>query len=82
MSKTKKIIALLLALVLCFSVAAVPVSAASPETLSASDNGVQNFFYMVIDRLIQVILSFLNQCRCLLMKYMKSSSVQPLQSLP
>ena len=61
MSKTKKIIALLLALVLCFSVAAVPVSAASPETLSASDNGVQNFFYMVIDRLIQVILSFLNQ---------------------
>ena len=61
MSKTKKIIALLLALVLFFSVAAVPVSAASPETLSASDNGVENFFYMVIDRLIQVILSFLNQ---------------------
>lgn len=61
MSKSKKIIALLLALVLCFSVAAVPVAAAPTETLSSSGDSVQNFFYMIVDRLIQVILSFLNQ---------------------
>ncbi len=55
---SKKVMAVILSLILAFSVVAVPVSAADivlPET------SIENVFYMVIEKLIEEILGYLNK---------------------
>lgn len=63
MASTKKTVAIILALILAFSVITVPVAAASPvATYSSTESGsVESYIYMALDKLINVILSFLNQ---------------------
>lgn len=63
MASTKKTVAIILALILAFSVVTVPVAAASPvATYSSTESGsVESYIYMALDKLINVILSFLNQ---------------------
>lgn len=63
MASTKKTVAIVLALILAFSVITVPVSAASPvATYSSTESGsIESYVYMALDKLINVILSFLNQ---------------------
>lgn len=63
MASTKKTVAVILALILAFSVITVPVSAASPvATYSSTEGGsIESYIYMALDKLINVVLSFLNQ---------------------
>ncbi len=60
MAKSKKIIAILLALILSFSVVLVPVAAASANVLSLGGGSIKNFFDMIIDWLIQFLLKYFN----------------------
>lgn len=55
---SKKVLAVILSLIMTFSVIAVPVSAAD---ISLPETSFENVINMVIDRLLSVILSYLNQ---------------------
>ena len=62
MSKSKKIIAIVLALILAFSVMAVPASALSLDSLSNLGGGsLENILYMVLEKLMNIVLTFLNK---------------------
>ena len=54
---SKKVLAVILSLILCFSAVAVPVGAAD---ISLPETSVENVFNYIIDRLIHVVLSYLN----------------------
>lgn len=55
---SKKVLAVILSLIMTFSVVAVPVSAAD---ISLPETSFENVINMVIDRLLSFILSYLNQ---------------------
>lgn len=61
MAKSKKIVAIILALVLSFSIVAVPVAAGSAMTLSIGGGSAENFLYLIIDRLVEFLLSYFNK---------------------
>ena len=54
---SKKVIAIVLALVLSFSIVAVPASAASVEIPAV----IENTFYSILDKLVSYVLSYLNK---------------------
>lgn len=65
---SKKVLAVILSLILTFSVAAVPVSAADVsfddlaiEDINFENFNIENFFNQVIDKLISFVLTYLNQ---------------------
>ena len=55
---SKKVLAVVLSLILAFSVVAVPVGAAD---ITLPETSVENVFYMFIDKLISVVLTYLNK---------------------
>lgn len=55
---TKKVLAVVLSLVLAFSVVAVPVSAA--DVSAVSDFNIENVFNTVLDKLVSFVLKYLN----------------------
>lgn len=61
MAKSKKIIAIILALVMSFSIILVPVAAAGTNVLAVGGGSIENFFNMILDKLIQWLLSFFNK---------------------
>ena len=56
---SKKILAVLLSLILALSIVAVPVGAADIQ-FAAADINVENIFNVILDKLISVILKYLN----------------------
>ena len=54
---SKKILAVVLSLILAFSVVAVPVGAADAASPGFS---IENIFYTLIDNLVSFVLSYLN----------------------
>ncbi len=55
---SKKVLAVILSLIIAFSVVAVPVSAAD---ISLENFNIENFFNQIIDKLIAFVLTYLNQ---------------------
>lgn len=55
---SKKVLAVILSLILAFSVVAVPVSAAD---ISLENFNIENVFNQIIDKLISFVLTYLNQ---------------------
>lgn len=65
---SKKVLAVILSLILAFSVVAVPVGAAdisfddiSMEDINFENFNIENFFNQIIDKLIAFVLTYLNQ---------------------